>query len=121
MPRNMRDEHPGSTYHLLSAGGDRREIIFLDDKDRQDFINTLAATCQKTGFQVHAWGLMSNHYHLVVETTNANLVAGMAWLQSTYTMRLNHRHKLFGHGFSGRYQSLLIGGSGTGCLKSACD
>ncbi len=89
--------------------------------DRQDFIKTLAETCQKTGFQVHAFCLMPNHYHLVVETPNANLVAGMAWLQSTYTIRLNHRHKLFGHVFSGRYKSLLVDGSGTGYLKSACD
>jgi hypothetical protein len=48
---------------------------------------------------------MSNHYHLVLETPNANLVAGMAWLQSTYTIRLNHRHKLIGHVLSGRYKA----------------
>jgi REP element-mobilizing transposase RayT len=58
--------------------GDRREDIFLDEVDRHDFIKTLAETCQKTGWQVHAYCLMRNHYHLVVETPNANLVAGMA-------------------------------------------
>ena len=120
MPRKMRVEYPGAIYHLLSRG-DRRENIFLDDVDRQDFIKTLAEACLKTGFQVHAYCLMSNHYHLVVETPNANLVAGMAWLQSTYTIRLNHRHKLFGHVFSGRYKSLLIDDSGTGYLRTACD
>jgi putative transposase len=120
MPRKMRVEYPGAIYHIMSRG-DRREKIFLDDVDRQDFIKTLAETCQKTGFQVHAYCLMSNHYHLVVETPNGNLVAGMAWLQSTYTIRLNHRHKLFGHVFSGRYKSILIDGSGTGYLKTACD
>jgi putative transposase len=120
MPRKVRVEYPGAIYHIMSRG-DRRENIFLDDVDRQDFLKTLAETCQKTGFQMHAYCLMSNHYHLVVETPNANLVAGMAWLQSTYTIRLNHRHKLFGHVFSGRYKSLLIDGSGTGYLKSACD
>jgi putative transposase len=120
MRRKIRVEYPGAIYHIMSRG-DRRENIFLDDVDRQDFIKTLAETCQKTGFQVHAYCLMSNHYHLVVETPNANLVAGMAWLQSTYTIRLNHRHKLFGHVFSGRYKSLLVDGSGTGYLKSACD
>jgi len=120
MTRKMRVEYPGAIYHIMSRG-DRREDIFRNDVDRQDFIKTLAETCQKTGFQVHAYCLMSNHYHLVVETLNGNLVAGMAWLQSTYTIRLNHRHKLFGHVFSGRYKSLLIDGSGTGYLKSACD
>ena len=65
--------------------GDRREKIFLDDVDRQDFIKTLAEACQKTGWQVHAYCLMPNHYHLVLETPEPNLVAGMAWLQSTYT------------------------------------
>jgi hypothetical protein len=64
---------------------------------------------------------MSNHYHLVLETPNANLVAGMAWLQSTYTIRLNHRHKLVGHVLSGRYQAQLVEGSGNGYLRTACD
>jgi REP element-mobilizing transposase RayT len=101
--------------------GDRGENIFLNDVDRQDFIKTLAETCQKTGFEVHAYCLMSNHFHLVVETPNANLVAGMAWLQSTYTIRLNHRHRLFGHVFSGRYKSILVDGGNRGYLKTACD
>jgi REP element-mobilizing transposase RayT len=92
-------------YHVMSRG-DRREQIFLDDVDRQDFIKTLAEACQKTDWQVHAYCLMSNHYHLVLETPNPNLVAGMAWLQSSYTIRLNHRHRLFGHVFSGRYRGL---------------
>jgi hypothetical protein len=64
---------------------------------------------------------MKNHFHLVLETPNANLVEGMRWLLSTYTIRLNHRHELFGHVFSGRYKALLVDGSGTGYLKSACD
>jgi REP element-mobilizing transposase RayT len=69
-------------YHVMSHGN-RREKIFLDDIDRQDFIKTLAEACQKTGWQVHAYCLMSNHYHVVLETPEPNLVAGMAWLQST--------------------------------------
>ena len=101
--------------------GDRREDIYLDDVDRQDFLKTLAEACQKTGWQVHAYCLMRNHYHLVLETPQANLVAGMAWLQSTYTIRLNHRHKLFGHVFSGRYKAQLVEGSGNGYLRTACD
>ena len=82
-------------YHVMSRG-DRREDIFLDDVDRHDFIKTLAESCQKAGWEVHAYCLMRNHYHLVLETPNANLVAGMARLQSRYTIRLNHRHKLLG-------------------------
>ena len=85
--------------------GDRREDIFRDDVDRQDYLKTLAEACQKTGFQVHAYCLMGNHFHLVVETPEANLVAGMRWLLSIYTIRLNHRHTLFGHVFSGRYKA----------------
>lgn len=83
-------------YHVMNRGN-RRENIFLDDVDRLDLLKTLAEACQKTGWQVHAYCLMGAHYHLVLETPNANLVAGMAWLQSTYTIRLNHRHKLIGH------------------------
>ena len=77
--------------------GDRREDIFLDDVDRQDFLKTLAEVCLKTDWQIHAYCLMRNHYHLVLETPKANLVAGMAWRQSTYAIRLGHSHKLFGH------------------------
>ena len=120
MPRQLRLEYPGAMYHVMSRGN-RREDIFLDDVDRQDFLKTLAETCQKTDWQVHAYCLMPNHYHLVLETPNANLVAGMAWLQSTYTIRLNHRHKLVGHVLSGRYKAQLLEGSGNGYLRTACD
>ena len=120
MPRKLRIKYPGAMYHIISRG-DRREKIFLDDVDRQDFLKTLAEACQKTNWQVHAYCLMPNHYHLVVETPEANLVAGMAWLQSTYTIRLNHRHQLFGHVLSGRYKAQLVEGSGNGYLRRACD
>jgi len=120
MPRQLRVEYPGAIYHVMSRG-DRKKDIYLDDVDRQDFLKTLAEACQKTGFQVHAYCLMSNHFHLVVETPNANLVAGMRWLLSTYTIRLNHRQKLFGHVFSGRYKAVIVEGSGTGYLRTACD
>ena len=100
---------------------DRRQDIFLDDFDRHDFVKTLAETCQKTGWQVHAYCLMRNHFHLVIETPNPNLVAGMRWLLSAYTIRLNHRHKRFGHVFSGRYKAQLIDPSNTGYLRDACD
>jgi REP element-mobilizing transposase RayT len=101
--------------------GDRREEIFRDDADRRRFLETLGAVCEKTGWQVHAYCLMSNHFHLVVETPRANLVEGMKWFLGTYTMRFNRRHKLSGHLFAGRYKSLLIDGSTPGYLRTVCD
>jgi putative transposase len=120
MPRKLRVEYHGAMYHVMSRG-DQREDIFLNDVDRHDFLKTLAEACQKTGWQIHAYCLMRNHYHVVLETPGANLVAGMAWLQSTYTIRLNHRHKLHGHVFSGRYKAQVVDGSGDGYLRTACD
>ena len=120
MPRKLRLEFPGAMYHLMSRG-DQREDIFLCDVDRYDFLKTLAEACRKTDWQVHAFCLMRNHYHLVAETPNPNLVAGMAWLQSTYTIRFNNRHNLTGHVLSGRYKAQLVAGSGKGYLRTACD
>jgi hypothetical protein len=76
-----------------------------------------AEVCAKTGWQVHAYVLMPNHFHWVVETPLPNLVAGMKWLLGTDTSRFNRRHKLFGHLFSRRYKSLIVDGSGSGYLK----
>ena len=120
MPPKLRIEYTGAIYHLMSRG-DRREAIYKNDVDRQDFVKTLAEACQKTGWQVHAYCLMSNHFHLVVETPLANLVAGMRWLLSTYTNRLNHRHKVIGHVFSGRYKAIVVDGDGEGYLRTVCD
>lgn len=119
MPRCLRIEFPGAIYHVLSRG-DRREDIYHDDVDRQEFIKTLAEACLKTGWQIHAFCLMGNHFHLVVETPSASLSAGMHWFLSAYTLRLNHRHKLSGHVFSGRFKALLVEPGG-GYLKTACD
>jgi REP element-mobilizing transposase RayT len=101
--------------------GDRREPIFKDDLDRHRFLLTLGQACDKTSWQVHAYCLMENHFHLVLETPLANLVAGMKWFLGTYTSRFNRRHKLFGHLFSGRYKSLIVDGSGNGYLRTVCD
>lgn len=120
MARQLRVEYPGAIYHVMNRG-DRREPIFQDDADRRRFVETLGEACAKTGWQVHAHVLMPNHFHLVVETPQPNLVAGMKWLLGTYTSRFNRRHKLFGHLFSGRYKSLIVDGSGSGYLKSVCD
>ena len=77
MPRKIRVEYPDPVYHVMSRG-DRRESIFLDDVDRQDFLKTLADACQKTGWQVHAYCLMDNHFHLVVENTQCQYGGGEA-------------------------------------------
>jgi len=113
-------EYLGAIYHLVNRG-DRKEPIFRDDSDRLLFLETLGQVCTKTDWQVHAYCLMSNHFHLVVETPKPNLVSGMKWFLGTYTSRFNRKHKLFGHLFSGRYKSLLVDGSGTGYLRMVCD
>jgi putative transposase len=120
MARQLRIQYEGAIYHLMSRG-DRREEIFRDDLDRRSFLQSLGVACQKTGWQVHAYCLMSNHFHLVVETPRANLVEGMKWLLGTYTMQFNRRHKLVGHLFAGRYKSLLIDGATPGYLRTVCD
>ncbi len=109
MPRQLRLEFAGAFYHVM-ARGDRREAIFADDLDRQVFLRTLGETCERTGWRVHAWVLMGNHYHLLLETPEPNLVAGMQWLQNTYTRRFNVRHRLWGHLFGGRYKAQLVEG-----------
>jgi putative transposase len=120
MARKLRVQYPGAIYHVMNRG-DRREPIFNDDRDRLLLLDTLAESCAKTGWHVHAYCLMPNHFHLVVETPQPNLVAGMKWLLATYTGRFNRRHKDFGHLFSGRYKALIVDGSGNGYLKTVCD
>ena len=112
MARGIRIEYAGAFYHVM-ARGNRRERIFREDEDRRFFCQTLGEACKRTGWRVHAWVLMSNHYHLMLETPEANLVAGMKWLQNTYTRRFNTRHHLWGRLFGDRYKAVLSeGGSG---------
>lgn len=120
MARKLRVQYEGAIYHLMNRG-DRREDIFHDDQDRQLFLKTLGEACDKTGWQIHAYCLMRNHFHIVLETPRANLVAGMKWFLGTYTARFNRRHQYFGHLFSGRYKSLIVDGSGNGYLRTVCD
>jgi putative transposase len=120
MPRKLRIQYPGAMYHVMSRG-DQREKIFRDDADRKRFLDTLGEACGKTEWQAHAYCLMSNHFHLVMETPQGNLVAGMKWLLGVYTKRFNIRHKLCGHVFAGRYKALVVDGSGHGYLRTVCD
>ena len=77
VPRKLRAQFEGAIYHVMNRG-DRREAIFLGDEDHELFLETLGEACGKTGWQVHALRLMNNHFHLVVETSRANLIAGMS-------------------------------------------
>ena len=80
MARKARVQFEGAVYHVMERG-DRRESIFRDDEDRKRFIDTLGESCTRTGWRVHAFVLMGNHYHLLLETPHANLVDGMKWFQ----------------------------------------
>jgi REP element-mobilizing transposase RayT len=120
MARQLRIEYAGAIYHVMSRG-DRREEIFLDDEDRRRFLRTLGEACERAGWQVHAYCLMGNHFHLVLETPQPTLVAGMKWFLGTYTQRFNARHGMRGHLFEGRYKSLVVDGSDDMYLRVVCD
>jgi putative transposase len=109
MARSIRIEFEGAFYHVM-ARGNRKEAIFFNDDDRRFFLTTLADARERTGWKIHAWVLMNNHYHLLVETPHANLVEGMKWLQNAYTRRINTKHQLWGRIFGDRYKSVLVEG-----------
>ncbi|MGO8676521.1 MAG: transposase [Limisphaerales bacterium] len=111
MARKLRLQYVGAIYHVMSRG-DRAEDILRGDPDREAFLHTLGQACEKTDWQIHAWRLMRNHFHPVVETPKPNLVTGMKWFLGTHNGRFNRRHRLFGHPFSGRYKALYVDGSG---------
>ncbi|MGO9203086.1 MAG: transposase, partial [Limisphaerales bacterium] len=94
MARKLRIQYPGAIYHVMNRG-DRQEPVSGDDRDRRRFLETLTEACQKTGWQAHAFCLMSNHFHLVVQPPQPNLVAGMKWFLGAYTSRYNRRRKEF--------------------------
>ncbi len=109
MARSVRIEFEGAFYHVM-ARGNQRKAIFKDDDDRRFFLACLSECCERTGWRVHAWVLMGNHYHLFIETPEANLVVGMKWLQNTVTRRFNVRHGKWGRLFGDRYKSVLVEG-----------
>ncbi len=119
MGRAPRIEYEGAVYHVMCRGN-RKEPVFNDDRDNEIFLDTLAEACGRTGWRIHAFVLMGNHYHLLLETPEANLVDGMRWMQGTYTKRFNLRHDQTGHLFQGRYKALIVepDGSRFSCVSS---
>ncbi len=117
MARPLRMESESGVYHVLNRGN-YRTGLFRADKTKEAFLQCLDEACAKTGWRVHAWCLMSNHYHLALSTPGANLVEGMRWLQGTFSARFNRFRGVHGHLFQGRYKSLIVdpdGGLGPLC------
>lgn len=107
MARALRIEFPGALYHVTARGNDRADI-FVDDDDRWRFLSLLTELVGRLGWTCHAWCLMNNHYHLMIETAEANLGRGMRELNGVYTQRFNRAHDRVGHVFQGRYKALLV-------------
>jgi len=107
MARPLRVEFDGAIYHVTSRGN-AREDIFDDDADRKAFLECLGKVVRRFNWLCHAYCLMDNHYHLVIETPKANLSKGMRQLNGVYTQLYNRRHRTVGHLFQGRYKAILI-------------
>lgn len=107
MARPLRIELSGGLYHV-TARGDRREDIYFDESDRQAWLRLLGQVCERFNWVCHAYCLMTNHYHLVVETPEGNLAQGMRQLNGVSTQYINRTHRRVGHVFQGRYQAILV-------------
>ena len=107
MARPLRPAVPGGVYHV-SVRGNRRQIVFFDGVDRRRFLRLLAETVRQYGWRCHAYCLLDNHFHLVVETPKPNISAGMQRLNSRYAEWFNRRHAFDGHLFQGRFHSRLL-------------
>jgi putative transposase len=107
MARPLRIEYPGAVYHVTSRGNEKK-AIYKDDRDRETFLSTLSRVNERYHWLCHAYCLMDNHFHLVIETPDGNLSMGMRQLNGVYTQSLNKRHRRTGHLFQGRYKAILI-------------
>ncbi|WP_090415627.1 transposase [Nitrosomonas halophila] len=107
MARPLRIEFPGGLYHVTSRG-DRREEIYLDDADRVNWLTLFGQVCKRFNWVCHAYCLMDNHYHIVVETLEGNLSRGMRQLNGVYTQTFNRAHNRVGHVYQGRYKAILV-------------
>ncbi len=107
MSRPLRLEISGGIYHVTSRG-DRREDIYECDEDRNEWLAILGKTCVRYNWKCHAYCLMGNHYHIVIETAEANLSTGMRHLNGVYTQYYNRHHDRVGHVFQGRFKGILV-------------
>jgi len=107
MSRPLRLEYAGALYHVTSRGNAKNNI-YLHDDDFRLFLIVLSEVCTRFNWVVHAYCLMNNHYHLLIETPDANLSRGMRHLNGVYTQRFNRSHSLVGHLFQGRYKAILV-------------
>ena len=107
MARPLRIEFSGALYHVTSRG-DGREDIFCGDDDRVSFLSVIGEVCERWNWVVHAYCLMDNHYHLLVETPEGNLSKGMRQLNGVYTQLFNRAHGRVGHVFQGRYKAVVV-------------
>ena len=107
MARPIRLEFPNAIYHVTTRGNGGDDI-FIGDQDRQLFLTVLGEVVSRTGWIIHAYVLMDNHYHLLIETPNANLSRGMRQLNGVYTQRFNILHGSGGRVFQGRFKAVLV-------------
>ena len=107
MARPLRIEFPGAVYHITSRGN-ARQAIFIDDEDRGGFLDVVSMVAERFQWLCHAYCLMENHYHLLIETPNANLSKGMRELNGVYTQGFNQRYRRVGHLFQGRYKAVIV-------------
>ncbi len=107
MSRPLRIELAGGIYHVTSRGN-RREDIYITDADRVQWLALFGQVCQRYNWRCHAYCLMSNHYHIVVETIEGNMSKGMRHLNGVYTQHFNRTHHRFGHVYQGRYKGILV-------------
>jgi REP element-mobilizing transposase RayT len=107
MARPLRIEYPGACYHITSRGN-AKQAIFRDDVDRGILLHILGAAVKRFAWELHAYCLMGNHYHLLVQTPVPNLSRGMKQVNGVYTQRFNRRHERVGHLFQGRFGAILV-------------
>ena len=107
MARPLRLEFAGALYHITSRG-DRREDIYRDNEDRQQWLEILGQVCERFNWVVHGYCQMTNYYHLLAETVDGHLSRGMRQLNGIYTQKFNRRYHESGHLFQGRYKAILV-------------
>lgn len=107
MARPLRLEYPDAFYHVTSRGNARKKI-YSDDEDRKKFLEVLSGVVNRYKWKIHVYCLMPNHYHLLVETPEANISAGMRQLNGVYTQAFNRRHRRVGHVLQGRFKAILV-------------